>query len=250
MRINLFLKNRNEYLNTLYISGMIVDRCPCIWAAVVISSCHKSHFVFLLSNKSKDVKKQKCRTKLCVSDPQTGGVNSCATVALLEDEDGMNASSCLCCSCDPAGGLGWPSLTSGSPVKMADCMPPLLLEACVVLGASEDKLAGVCQVSSHQDDLEIVTLTVLPETEMMAVPADPHRPWLFSGAVLWGCSLGLFSRAVLCSLREHKEVFSTCETVRQINVLRFGGTNPWSCSDCAEEQKQMWWTETWNTNKN
>lgn len=95
---------------------------------------------------------------------------------------------------------------------MADCMPPLLLEACVVLGASEDKLAGVCQVSSHQDDLEIVTLTDLQETEMMAVPADPQRPWLFSGAVL-------------CSLREHKEVFSTCETLRQINVLRFGGTN-------------------------
>lgn len=72
---------------------------------------------------------------------------------------------------------------------MADCMPPLLLEACVVLGASEDKLAGVCQVSSHQDELEIEMLTDLQETEMMAVPADPHRLGLFSGAVLWGCSL-------------------------------------------------------------
>lgn len=34
---------------------------------------------------------------------------------------------------------------------MADCVPPLLLEACVVLGASDDKLADVCQVSVLKD---------------------------------------------------------------------------------------------------
>lgn len=171
----------------------------------------------------KGCKKTEMQSEAVCFRSTNGRVDGCATVVLLEDEDGMNASSCLCCSCDPAGGLGWPSLTSESPVKMADCVPPLLLEACVVLGASEDKLAGVCQVSSHQDDLEIVTLTGLQETEMI-----PHRPWLSSGAVL-------------CSLREHKEVFSSCKSVIQINVLRFGGTNLRSCSDCAEEQKQMWW---------
>lgn len=32
---------------------------------------------------------------------------------------------------------------------MADSLPPVLLEACVVVGASEDKLAEICQVSLH-----------------------------------------------------------------------------------------------------
>lgn len=31
---------------------------------------------------------------------------------------------------------------------MADSLPPVLLEACVVVGASEDKLGEICQVSS------------------------------------------------------------------------------------------------------
>lgn len=30
---------------------------------------------------------------------------------------------------------------------MADSLPPVLLEACVVVGASEDKLGEICQVS-------------------------------------------------------------------------------------------------------
>lgn len=74
------------------------------------------------------------------------------TVVMLEDEDGMNRCSCLCSTwTGPAGsstGLTGPVRT---PSVMADCVPPLLLEACVLLGASEDKLADIHQVSAPTD---------------------------------------------------------------------------------------------------
>lgn len=109
---------------------------------------------------------------------------------------------------------------------MADCMPPLLLEACVVLGASEDKLARVHQVSAQQDDLKIVTFTVQQETGNMAVSVDPHRRGLFSA---------------LSGSTKRSLAHATCMSVnflRQINVLQSSGTNWIFCSDCR--RKQMW----------
>lgn len=47
-------------------------------------------------------------------------------------------------------GLTGPART---PSVMADCVPPLLLEACVLLGASEDKLADIHQVSALRQEL-------------------------------------------------------------------------------------------------
>lgn len=103
----------------------------------------------------------------------------------------------------PRGGLA--GLTGPVRAKpgMADCMPPLLLEACVVLGASEDKLACVHQVSSQQDDLEIVMLPLLQEQSCSSGDRN-------DGRLCRPTQTG----AVLCSLREHKEVFSTCVLVK------------------------------------
>lgn len=186
-------------------------------------------FFFLLSNKSKGVKLKAVmkysRPKLCGSDPRTGAVNSCVTVVvMLEHEDGINASSFFLMQLWSS---GWTSPTGGlagltGPVRakpvMADCMPPLLLEACVVLGASEDKLACVHQVSSQQDDLEIVMLPLLQEQSCSST-GDRN-----GGRLCRPTQTG----AVLCSLREHKEVFSTCVLVKclwRINALQSNGTD-------------------------
>lgn len=66
---------------------------------------------------------------------------------MLEDEDGMNVCSCLQHS-DRSRGQLRRSGPVRTPSVMADRVPPLLLEACVLLGASEDKLADIHQVSA------------------------------------------------------------------------------------------------------
>lgn len=77
---------------------------------------------------------------------------TCVTVVTLEDEDGINRRSCLCSTgTGPAGSSTGPTGAARTPPEMADCVPPLLLEACVLLGASEDKLADIHQVSALTD---------------------------------------------------------------------------------------------------
>uniref|UniRef100_H3DM09 DENN domain containing 3 n=1 Tax=Tetraodon nigroviridis TaxID=99883 RepID=H3DM09_TETNG len=69
----------------------------------------------------------------------------------------------------------------GQPV-MADCMPPLLLEACVILGASEDKLARVHQAHFNGDGMSEPPVL---EPEVLHVLAPPffNRPSAEGSAV-------------------------------------------------------------------
>lgn len=69
------------------------------------------------------------------------------------------ASLSLFIGCDPAG-QSWPSAqfcwSNWVPEQvsvMVDCLPPVLLEACVVVGASDDKLREVYQVFAFKCNL-------------------------------------------------------------------------------------------------
>lgn len=179
------------YLNIAYISNMILDRWPSSWAAVVINYCHISLF-FLLSNKSNSVKIKAVMKYSRTKNRSGKQLCDCCNAGGGRPHEGILVSLLQLWSSGwtgPTGGLAGLTGPVRSQPVMADCMPPLLLEACVVLGASEDKLACVHQVSSRQDDLEIVMLTILQEQSCSST-GEGNDGRLQIGAVL-------------CPLREH-----------------------------------------------
>lgn len=128
----------------------------------------------------------------------------CVTVVRLEDEDGMNRRSCRCSTwTGPAGSATGP--TGPARRLMADCVPPLLLEACVLLGASEDKLADLHQVSALTDKESQRKAFKLWQKlpEIKASSAEPRR----------------LRRAVVGSLSEHKEVFNACVSTKRLWLI-------------------------------